>query len=254
MRKILINNRGILEDLDKFATQILHHPSTFSYHPQPNITMARLKEVMDADDGSIELSNGVDYAGRHFNTNEYRYYPAKFTGKSFNVPVPCYSKYKFMEWLKHQTQNQAWEMDTWEIQPEYHGWTPWHSCKNKPINFVRFVWNSGSGFTNYVANGKHYKFKDSKYTGQKCWNCLVGKLDGSQYLSDRNVGAHKRLVIQFSLPSKYDRAWEEFIHILGQGNKTEITGTPGFKTTTVAMNKNYLSLQELNRYLEWEAS
>lgn len=222
MKKLLINNREILDSLDSLATQVLQHPTTFRYTPPPNVTMARLKAVMDADDGTIEESNGVDYAGRVFNTNEYQHYPNVDTGiKSFNARRPLMLKYQFLKWLKDTTNNQAWEMDTWELQPEYHGWTPWHSGKNKPINFVRFIWNSGSGVTNYVAEGKHYKYRDSKYTGQKCWNCLVGKLDGRQYLSDRNIGNHKRVIIQFSLPSKYNTALEEFVHILSEGQLTQ---------------------------------
>ena len=117
-------------------------------------------------------------------------------------------------------------IDTWEIQPEYHGWTPWHSGKNKPVNFVRFIWNSGTGVTNYVSEGKHYKYRDSKYTGQKCWNCLVGKLDGRQYLSDRNIGNHKRVIIQLTIPSKYNAAVDEFLHILGEGQSERLLNLP----------------------------
>ena len=145
--------------------------------------------------------------------------------KSFNQAVPCASKYMFLDWLRKKTYNEAWEMDTWEIQPEKYGWTPWHSGKNKPINFVRFIWNSGVGITHYVDNKKHYKYKDSKYTGQKCWNCLVGKLDGRQYLADQNTGKHKRIVVQFSLPSKYDRAVDEFVSLIQTGN-SPLVGTP----------------------------
>lgn len=222
MKKLLINNREILNTLDKLATQVLQHPTTFKYTPPPNVSMARLRQVMDADDGTIEESNGVDYSGRHFNTNEYKHYNILQTGiKSFNQRTPCALKYVFLKWLRDTTNNQAWEMDTWEIQPEYHGWTPWHSGKNKPVNFVRFVWNSGVGVTNYVSEGKHYKYRDSKYTGQKCWNCLVGKLDGRQYLSDRNIGNHKRVIIQFTIPSKYNAPVEEFINILGKGQLTD---------------------------------
>lgn len=221
MRKLLINNREILDCLDHLATQVLQHPTTFRYTPPPNVSMARLKQVMDADDGTIEECNGVDYAGRWFNTNEYEHYATEDTGiKDFNARRPCLLKAQFLNWLRTTTNNQAWEMDTWELQPEYHGWTPWHSGKNKPINFVRFIWNSGSGVTNYVSEGKHYKYRDSKYTGQKCWNCLVGKLDGRQYLSDRNIGNHKRVIIQFSLPSKYNAPLEEFINILSEGQLT----------------------------------
>jgi len=61
MKKLLINNREILNTLDKLATQVLQHPTTFKYTPPPNVTMARLKQVMDADDGTIEECNGVDY-------------------------------------------------------------------------------------------------------------------------------------------------------------------------------------------------
>ena len=220
MKKLLINHRELLTKLDVLAQQVLQHPSTFKYFPLPNVSMARLKQVMDADDGSIEECNGVDYAERHYITNEYMHYSNKVTGlrKSFNSRENCATKYELVQWLRDTTDNQAWEIDTWEIQPERYGWTPWHSCKNKPINFVRFVWNSGAGVTNYVAGGKHYKYKDSKYTGQKCWNCLVGKLDGRQYLSDRNTGSHKRIVIQFALPSKYDRAWQEFIAMIQTGS------------------------------------
>ena len=225
MKKLLINNRGILEDLDKSAQQVLRHPSTFRYLPSPNVSMARLKEVMTADDGRIEESNGVDYSGRHFNTSEFEHYPEARTGiKTFNKPVPCFTKYQLLNWIRKTTNNQAWEMDTWEIQPEHHGWTPWHSGKNKPVNFARFIWNSGIGITNYVSDGKHYKYKDSKYTGQKAWNCLIGKLDGRQYLSDRNLGSHKRVIIQFTLPSKYTSTMEEFAQILAEGNKTDISG------------------------------
>lgn len=221
MRKLLINNREILDCLDHLATQVLQHPTTFRYTPPPNVSMARLKQVMDADDGTIEESNGVDYSGRVFNTNEYEHYSNADTGiKSFNARRPLMLKHQFLKWLRDTTNNQAWELDTWELQPEYHGWTPWHSGKNKPINFVRFIWNSGSGVTNYVSEGKHYKYRDSKYTGQKCWNCLSGKLDGRQYLSDRNIGNHKRVIIQFSLPSKYNTPLEEFLHIIGEGQLT----------------------------------
>lgn len=230
MKKLLINNRGVLKDLDLMAQQVLRHPSTFRYTPPPNVSMARLKQVMDADDGTIEESNGVDYAGRHFHTHEYRYYPSRKTGvKTFSKPEPCVTKYNFLGWLRQATNNKAWEMDTWEIQPEYHGWTPWHSGKNKPINFVRFIWNSGVGITNYVSDGKHYKYRDSKYTGQKNWNCLVGKLDGRQYLSDRNIGNHKRVIIQFSLPSKYTATMDEFVNILSLGNKQD--AAPGVPTS-----------------------
>ena len=232
MKKLLINNRGLLLELDKFATQVLQHPSTFSYYPLPNVTMARLKEVMDADDGTMDESNSVDYSGREWITNEYLHYSPsdpryriKGLRKSFNQAVPCASKYMFLDWLKKKTYNEAWEMDTWEIQPEKYGWTPWHSGKNKPINFVRFIWNSGAGVTHYVDNKKHYKYQDSKYTGQKCWNCLVGKLDGRQYLADQNTGTHKRIVIQFSLPSKYDRAVDEFVSLIQTGD-TPLVGTP----------------------------
>ena len=234
MRKLLINNRGFLLELDKLATQVLQHPNTFRYTPPPNVSMARLKQVMDADDGTIEESNGVDYSGREWITNEYIHYSTndpyhRQAGlkKSFNQAIPCSSKYMLLDYIRKKTFNEAWEMDTWEIQPEYHGWTPWHSGKNKPVNFIRFIWNSGAGVTNYVSGGKHYKYRDSKYTGQKCWNCLVGKLDGRQYLSDRNIGNHKRIIIQFTLPSKYNEPVEELINLI-QNNETvkQQIGTP----------------------------
>ena len=52
----------------------------------------------------------------------------------------------------------------------------------------------------------------------------IGKLDGRQYLSDRNLGSHKRVIIQFTLPSKYTATMEEFAQILAEGNKTDISG------------------------------
>ena len=234
MKKILINNRGLLRELDKLATQVLHHPNTFSFYPLPNISMARLREVMDADDGTIEESNGIDYSGREWITNEYMHYSVdnpfdrqKGLRKSFNQTIPCLTKKDFLAWLKKTTNNESWEMDTWEIQPERHGWTPWHSGKNKPVNFVRFIWNSGKGITHYISHdNKHYKYQDSKYTGQKCWNCLVGKLDGRQYLADRNLGNHKRIVIQFTVESKYNKAIDQFMDVIQNGDEGLGFGAP----------------------------
>jgi len=203
--------------------QVLRHPSTFKYLPKPDITMAKLREKMDLNDGIMDESNTVDYAGRTFFTNEYLHQPAiPGVSKAFNQPVPLALVKHLLDYIRRRTNNKAWTLDTYEVQPDKWGWTPWHNGKDKPINFVRFIWNSGTGFTRYVSHDKKaYKYQDSKYTGQKNWNCLVGKLDGRQWLADRNTGAHKRVVIQFVLPSKYGDAHNAFIDMIQNGNKTE---------------------------------
>lgn len=223
MKKILINNVGLLKDLDALAQQVLRHPMTYTYLPKPNISMAKLKEKMDANDGIMDESNTIDYAGRIFQTHEYLHQPAiPGVSKAFNQPTPCTLRNHIVDYIRRRTDNKQWEMDTWEVQPDKWGWTPWHNGKDKPINFVRFVWNSGTGFTRYISHDKKaYKYQDSKYSGQKNWNCLVGKLDGRQWLADRNTGIHKRVVIQFVLPSKYTKSHDEFINMIQNGNKTE---------------------------------
>ena len=96
------------------------------------------------------------------------------------------------------------------------GWTAWHNGGNKPRYFVRFIHNSGVGFTNYIKDGKRTKIEDNHNPETtKNWTCITGYLDGNTtWMSDRNLGSHPRVIFDLSIDGKYHESVKQFIEFI----------------------------------------
>ena len=64
IQALKIRNREVITRLDLMARTVYKQPASYNQAPKPNITLARLRTAMSANDGKHELTNNIDYVGR----------------------------------------------------------------------------------------------------------------------------------------------------------------------------------------------
>ena len=80
-----------------------------------------------------------------------------------------------------------------------------------------------------MENGKSTKIKDKHETRPELtnWTVLAGTLDGNQWLSDRNLGEHPRIVFDMSIASTKHDDFNEAIALLEEYVEEIVTMVPG---------------------------
>ena len=218
MKQVDVKNYRLLQHLDVMVERLLKLPHTFKSVPMPNNSYHRLRELIALDNGRIDETNTNDYADRIGYTTKTNTEQANFNRSyPWTRPIRDYAKYKFIQYFNEELLvANKWYWDSYEVQPPKYGWTAWHNSKNKPRYFIRFIWNSGEGYTTYVENGKSTKIADKNETSPNLtnWTVLAGKLDGNQWLSDRNLGDHPRIVFDMSIDSIRHSSFNEALTLL----------------------------------------
>ena len=189
IKGLKIRNLEIIKRLDKMAEAVYKVPATYNQAPLPDVTLAKLRTKIAANDGVYDETNSVDYSNRSV-TGEIKY-----------------SRDAFLTSVKRYTDNQSWYWDSYEAQVPYWGWTSWHNSKNKPRKFIRFIHNSGDGHTRYVADKVYKKVPDQHSVYNSDWTVLVGTMEGDEWLSDRNRAGKPRVVFDLSIPKQYTKEW-----------------------------------------------
>ena len=229
IKQVNVQNYRLLQHCDVMVERLLKLPQTFKSVTMPNNSFHRLRELMKVNDGRIEETNTNDYADRIGYTVKTNKEQANFNFTyPWSRPIRDYAKYKFIQYFNEELLTGSWYWDSYEVQPPKYGWTAWHSSKNKPRHFIRFIWNSGEGYTTYVENGKSTKIKDRHETnpGMTNWTVLAGTLDGNQWLSDRNLGDYPRIVLDMSIASTKHDEFNEAVDLLEQYVEEIITMVP----------------------------
>ena len=200
MKQVQIREHQIIQRLDLMAEDFLRLPHQWKHHPMPKTSAEDLREVMadENHNGYPKKSNNIDYAGRAVSKN-FKDRTAALLGS-----------------VKLLTDNQSWYWDSMIFQVPATGWTAWHNGGEKPRHFVRFIHNSGVGFTNYIKDGKRIKIEDQHNPETtKNWTCITGYLDGNTtWMSDRNLGDHPRVIFDMSIDGKYHGAVEQFVEFI----------------------------------------
>ena len=161
IKQVDVKNYRLLQHCDVMVERLLKLPQTFKSVPMPNNSYHRLRQLMAVNDGRIEETNSSDYADRIGYTVNSNKTQANFNDTyPWFRPIRDYAKYKFIQYFNEELLSGSWYWDSYEVQPPKYGWTAWHNSKNKPRHFIRFIWNSGEGYTTYVENGKSIKIKD----------------------------------------------------------------------------------------------
>ena len=195
MKAIPIKNHQIISRLDLIAQDMYKMPHKWKHHPLPKTDAATLRNYMDNPNfsGHPEVSNSIDYSGRAV-TKDFRDRTLALLGA-----------------IKKLTNCPHWYWDSMIFQPPATGWTGWHNGGDKPHKFISFIHNSGTGFTNFIHNGKRIKIEDRHIpTHTKDWTCLIGELNGvDSWKSDRNMGDTPRLVLTLGVKGKYLDAFNE---------------------------------------------
>ena len=212
MKEIQITNIGVLKHLDDLALQVMKMPHTFSKHPKPNVTFARLKEIMadDSYEGYPDIHNYSDFAGQ-----------STFGLTKNNSKNLIKSRYYFLKKVEGVVKGN-WYFDTLAVyHPEY-GHCGWQNSKNKPRQSIRFIYNAGDGYSIGVDGNsrKQLTIKDRNNNGvAKNWTCIYNEFseDGQTWFADRNAGSEVRVVIDLSIKNKYKQEADKFIEYL-QGN------------------------------------
>jgi len=189
MKKIPIKKHEIVQRLDLIAQDMYKMPHKWKHHPLPKTDVATLRNYMDNPNisGHPEVSNSIDYSGRGV-TADFRDRTSAFIGS-----------------VELLTNSKSWYWDSMIFQPPATGWTGWHNGGDKPHKFISFIHNSGTGFTNFIHDGKRTKIDDvHNPETTKDWTCLVGELNGTDtWKSDRNMGDSPRLVLTLGIKGKY---------------------------------------------------
>lgn len=200
MKAIPIKNHQIISRLDLIGEDMYKLPHKWKHHPLPKTDIETLRNYMDNPNfsGHPEVSNNIDYSGRGVSV-DFRDRTAALIGA-----------------IKELTGSSHWYWDSMIFQPPATGWTGWHNGGDKPHKFISFIHNSGTGFTNFIKNGKRIKIEDRHIpTHTKDWTCLVGELNGvDTWKSDRNMGNKPRIVLTLGIKGKYGQAFstlEDFI-------------------------------------------
>ncbi len=213
MKQIPIKNIKMLQKLDSFATILYNMPHTFRAKPKPDTTFATLKTLM-ADD------TFVGYPRQH-NYQDYSGNVAPIKGGKMRKRLRT-EKYFFLKYFQFgmgediQT-HEKWYYDTITVMPPRYGHTGWHNSKNKGRLYLRFIHNSGSGYSVSVKNKKQVTIKDQRRgIGAGNWTVLAGHMgkDGETWFADVNTGGSPRVVIDVSIPEKYTKEHNAVINFL----------------------------------------
>ena len=213
MKQIPIKNIKMLQKLDSFATILYNMPHTFRAKPKPDTTFATLKTLM-ADD------TFVGYPRQH-NYQDYSGNVAPIKGGKMRKRLRT-EKYFFLKYFQFgmgediQT-HEKWYYDTITVMPPRYGHTGWHNSKNKGRLYLRFINNSGSGYSVSVKNKKQVTIKDQRRgIGAGNWTVLAGHMgkDGETWFADVNTGGSPRVVIDVSIPEKYTKEHNAVINFL----------------------------------------
>ena len=213
MKQIPIKNIKMLQKLDSFATILYNMPHTFRAKPNPDTTFATLKTLM-ADD------TFVGYPRQH-NYQDYSGNIAPIKGGKMRKRLRT-EKYFFLKYFQFgmgediQT-HEKWYYDTITVMPPRYGHTGWHNSKNKGRLYLRFIHNSGSGYSVSVKNKKQVTIKDQRRgIGAGNWTVLAGHMgkDGETWFADVNTGGSPRVVIDVSIPEKYTKEHNAVINFL----------------------------------------
>tara|TARA_A200000159_G_scaffold122856_1_gene117360 strand:- start:448 stop:1224 length:777 start_codon:yes stop_codon:yes gene_type:complete len=229
IKQVDVKNYRLLQHCDVMVERLLKLPQTFKSVPMPNNSYHRLRQLMAVNDGRIEETNTNDYADKIGYTVKVNKEQANFNSTyPWSRPIRDYAKYKFIQYFNEELLSGSWYWDSYEVQPPKYGWTAWHNSKNKPRHFIRFIWNSGEGYTTYVENGESIKIKDKHNTnpGMTNWTVLSGTLDGNQWLSDRNLGDYPRIVLDMSIDSIRHNDFSEALALLEEYVEEIITMVP----------------------------
>ena len=195
IQALKIRNREVITRLDLMAKTVYKQPASYNQAPKPNITLAKLRTAMAANDGKMEITNNIDYVGRESVDGKTD------LGRLRNI---------FRNIICSKTGSQKWYWDTYMAQVPYWGWTGWQNSKGKGKLFLRFIHNSGRGETRYVSKGRYKKIPDQHSNYNADWTLLIGEQDGiDDWMADRNYNKKPRCVIELAIPSTNKVAWEE---------------------------------------------
>jgi hypothetical protein len=209
MKEIQITNIGVLKHLDDLALQVMKMPHTFSKHPKPNVTFARLKEIMadDSYEGYPDIYNYSDFTGE-----------SGFGLREGTKKTLIKSRHYFIKKVQAIVPGK-WYFDTLAVYPSEYGHGGWQNSKNKPRQSIRFIYNAGDGYSIGVDGNsrKQLTIKDRNNNGvAKNWTCIYNEFseDGQTWFADRNAGSEVRVVIDLSIKNKYKQEADKFIEYL----------------------------------------
>ena len=194
MKNIPIKNIKFLERLDKLAESLYQYPHTWEGLPKPDLRYSTLRAYQaDADfTGVPKEHNYKDYSTpcRHAQINKQDF-------KSM--------KHWFLTAIQagiEGAKSPEWYYDTLTVMPPDKGFTGWHNNKNKPRHSLRFIHNSGRGYSVAVQNKRVHKVPDQFRAGMGGgnWTCIRNDFDGDTWFADKNQGAKPRFVVDISIP------------------------------------------------------
>lgn len=213
MKEIQINNISVLRHLDQLALQVMKMPHTFSKHPKPNVTFARLKEIMadDSYEGYPDIYNYSDFAGQ-----------STFGLTKNNSKDLIKSRYYFLRKVEGVVAGK-WYFDTLAVYPSEFGHGGWQNSKQKPRHSIRFIYNPGDGYSIGVDGNSREQLtiKDRNNNGvAKNWTCIYNEFgtDGQTWFADRNAGSEVRVVIDLSTKPKYTQEVNKFLKYLQEND------------------------------------
>tara|TARA_B100000927_G_C16436826_1_gene458003 strand:+ start:14 stop:667 length:654 start_codon:yes stop_codon:yes gene_type:complete len=214
MKQIPIKNIKLLRNLDNFAETLYKMPHTFEALPKPDLSFATLKTLM-AD------AKFVGYPKQHnYQSYEGQIAPLQVGQHKRRLRT---EKYFFLKQFQqgmgeHFQQHPLWYYDTVTVMPPRWGHTGWHNSKNKGRHYIRFIHNTGNGYSISVKDKKQVTIKDQwrGRVGAGNWTCISGHMgaDGKTWFADRNTGAFPRVVIDVSIPEKYTSEVEGAINFI----------------------------------------
>ena len=194
---------------------LLAMPHSFEALPKADLTFKKLKEHMADKDfvGYPKSHNYQDYTGQVVPKVKS---PGQ-TRKRLRT-----QKYWFLKsWQRgmpeNYQRNDQWYYDTLTVMPPRWGFTRWSNSKNKPRCYIRFIYNSGSGYSIEVEGKTQTTVKDQRRTvGAGNWTCITGHMgkDGKTWFADCNTGSKPRVVIDLSIPEEYQNDVDGAIELI----------------------------------------
>jgi hypothetical protein len=195
MKNIPIKNIRFLERLDKLAESLYKYPHSWTGLPKPDLKYSTLRAYQADDDfvGYPKEHNYRDYASpcRHGHTTKQEFREMKhwfLTAISAGI---------------EGAKSDKWYFDTLTVMPPDKGFTGWHNNKNKPHHSLRFIHNSGRGYSVAVKNKRVTKVPDQFRKGNiggGNWTCIRNDFDGDTWFADKNQGSKPRFVVDIAIP------------------------------------------------------
>ena len=191
MEIIKIENLNLITKLDKMAESLYGAMAKYKETPLPNVSLARARALMKDPEYVKDQDNSIDYNMRFFSDQYKRRY------------------YALLGAMKNATNSENWYYDEVLVQPATWGWSAWNNNRLKSKRFIRFIHNSGDGYTHFIEDGKWNYIPDKHTTENKDWTCIAGVMDGEQWLADRNRSSKPRVVIELAINNKNIPEWEQ---------------------------------------------